>query len=534
MIEKTSWSWTVILLIIVTESWAQRIDWSESYDMSSVYNTNEIIHADAKDVFVLHTYKDKNYYIRKKIAAYTTEWTQSNRKEGMGLEKGVRCQKVFANNQQLYMGYTKVEKGTNMEQFFVAPLNANTLTANLENAVELFKLSYKDKQYDAEGYGYTVSPNGQQHLFYGKMPYDKKAKAQIGFLVVNSDLKKKQTGMATLTQVAEKVSVNDVTDAVVDDLGNAYLLCKLYRSKDKKEERKIGMRYVYTIMKMDKDAKVQVLDTLDILNPEDSAMVVSAKLSLNTTMNQVYCVGTYKRPQHRAALFSYRLDDGLRKKGQSMEYATSLLDAMHISEKERQKKKRLGIEKYKIKQILEQEDGTQLVLLEQHYIKVFMDKSEGRQEIHQLNNILALKINDSQEIEWATLIPKRQKGGGVGFSGIEKGYSFFGYLNGEVLNILYNETAENLEQEEETKLSFIDYNLRNKANLIHKQIDLNTGNIIKEQTLVNAAKEAVMIHPTASIVLPDGSVLLSGTLPEKNFKDKAKFRMGRWYANETK
>lgn len=70
----------------------------------------------------------------------------------------------------------------------------------------------------------------------------------------------------------------------------------------------------------------------------------------------------------------------------------------------------MGFQNYKIKTIWEQADGTQLVFAEQHYIKVYWDKLEGRQELHQINDILVAKLAENDTILWARIIPKRQKG----------------------------------------------------------------------------------------------------------------------------
>ena len=44
---------------------AQKIDWSDPYEMSSVFNTNEIIQASSDLVLISHRYKDENYYFRR-------------------------------------------------------------------------------------------------------------------------------------------------------------------------------------------------------------------------------------------------------------------------------------------------------------------------------------------------------------------------------------------------------------------------------------------------------------------------------------
>ena len=206
--------------------------------------------------------------------------------------------------------------------------------------------------------------------------------------------------------------MKDVVDAVVDNEGNAYLLCKLYKGKLKKEEKKKGTRYVYTIIKMDNTAKITVLDTLKVLEAKDSAIVISAKLSVNNRNKVVRCTGNFKTPNNTTELFYIRLDGNNWMNETSIYYPPEFVKKTYATQKQKNKKKKLGLENYKIKNILELDNGEKIIFAEQHYIKVYDDKSEGRQALHTLHNIFVARVSSNDSIQWIKLLPKRQTGGG--------------------------------------------------------------------------------------------------------------------------
>lgn len=526
-----------LLLALANTAWTQQIKWSENYEMSSIFNENKIIQASTDGFYVLQNYKDANYYYQKTIGFYDLNF---NKREGteplefwLDSTKG-KYQFAVPTETSPILFYTAKSDKEQIEGLFARNLDSSTLSLDLGNKVKRISTrTYNSKLNPQDDYRYCVSPDRSKWLFYNRIPYSKKEKGSIGTVLVDFSEDKGWLGLATspqdieLNQAADILTSSDVVDAVVDNNGRSYLLCKLYKSKNKKEERKIGTRYIYTLIQRDK-GKVSVLDTLKVLTAKDSAMIVSAKLSVNKVTGAITCLGTYKLPRKKAGLFSLNLTQGFSGAPIILDYPNEILAQEAQMPRKLKKKKHLSLKNYKVKSIFEQADGTQIIVAEQHYINVYWDKSEGRQELHELNNILLAKIVDDT-ITWAKVLPKRQKAGGEGYTNVpEKLYSFFAFQQEDTLHVLYNELTENLNIVDEYKLKAGYYNKPKDCQLVHCTVALSSGALLNKASVLGLEEAGVAVYPQATKVLEDGSLLLFGGKPEYKPKEPSYIRFGHW------
>lgn len=532
----TNWKHRMALLgaiiSITTTAWTQEIEWSENYEMNSIFNKNEVVQTSKDGFYVLQNYKDANYYYQQNIGFYTLGF---EKKEGakpieflQDKLKGM-YQFTFSNGSLPYVAYSVDNVEAQKETLFINPLESSTLELS-DAPTKLLEMDYKDKIKPEGGYRYCVSPDGSSVLFYGQAPYEKKEKGAINLLLVDAEFKELGRGVAPLNQQAGILTVDDVVDVVIDKEGLVYLLCKMYKGKDKKEEKKIGKRFVYSLIQMDykSKSKVQILDTLKVLSPQDSAIVVSAKLSVNRTSGAVTCVGTYRIPRKKAGLFSLDAKQAFSEMPVVMDYPEEVLAMEAKMPRKVKKKKHLSLKNYKIKSIFEQADGTQIMVAEQHYINVYWDKSEGRQEQHKLNNLFVAKIVD-QKIEWSKVLIKRQKAGAEGYTYVpEKLYSFYAFLRKGNIHILYNELKENLAITDEFKLEKGYYNKPKDCYLVHCEIDLSSGVLKEKKSVLGLKDDGIAVYPKETKVLADGSLLLLGVKPEYSLKELSYIRFGRW------
>jgi len=535
-VSTTNWKYRMPLLgaiiLMATTAWAQGIEWSAKYPMNSIFNKNEFIQASRDGFYVLQNYKDANYYYQQNISFYTLKFEKREGakpiKFGEGKSKG-NYQFAFSKGSLPYLAYSVDEMARQKETLFINPVESSSL--GLGGApIKIFEIDYKDKIKPKGGYRYCASPDGSRFLFYGQMPYEKKAKGGFYLHLVDAKLEALGEGVVFLKQAANILTVSDVVDAVIDDNGLVYLLCKMYKGKDKKEEKKIGKRFVYSLIQMDYKAKtkVQILDTLKVLFPKDSAVVVSAKLSVNRTSGMVRCIGTYKLPNQKAGLFTLNAQQAFVEMPVVMDYPAEILDFEAKIPRKIKQQQRLSLSNYKIKSIFEQADGTQIVVAEQHYINVYWDKSEGRQEQHQLNNILVAKIRD-QKIVWSKVLAKRQKAGAEGYTNVPgKLYSFYAFLKDGNIHLLYNEMKANLELTDEFQLQKGYYNKPKDCYLVHCTIDLNSGILKTKESILGLKEAGIAVYPQETKVLEDGSVLFGGVKPEYSLKQPSYIRFGRW------
>jgi hypothetical protein len=524
---------TFLFLLMIGQSvFAQQIEWSKPYEMSSAFNTNEVFHSSEEGFYVVQKYKDKDYYFQRKLVHYNKQFETTEGTENFDLSyQGVKARYQFGISVQgePYFCYWANDIDKQHASFLIDALEVDSIRGN-HNPISLFEVDYTDKIYDNEGFRCLPSEDQSKWLFYTKRPYSKKEKAEIEIHIGSPDFKEFTTGIATLSGEASMWSIEDVVDAIVDNQGNAYLLSKGYKTKVKKEEKKKGTRFVYSLVKMDKEGNVKILDTLKVLEPKDSAIIVSAKLSLNKKTNMVSCIGTFKTPRGQVAILKYSLetDDWSRSNGVVISYPQKFVEKTAASRREIKKKKKLGLENYKIKTIIEQDNGDKIVFAEQQYTKVFVDKSEGRQELHRLNNIYVAKLLASDSIEWISLLVKRQTAGANGYTDLpRKLYSFSAFQKDSTVHILYNELESNLAIEEELKLKAVDFNSPKDCGVVHCGLNANSGSILYRKSLSQLKDNGVAIYPKAAILQEDNSLLLLGMKPEQGTKKSAYYRFGR-------
>lgn len=521
-----------VIISITTTAWAQEIEWSENYEMNSIFNKNEVVQTSKDGFYVLQNYKNANYYYQQNISFYTLGFEKKESTKPIEfLQESLKgtYQFAFSKASVPYVAYSVDNVEAQKETLLINPLESNTLGLS-DASVKLLEIDYKDKIKPEGGYRYCASPDGSSVLFYSQVPYEKKAKGAINLLLVDAGFRELGSGVAALKQRASILTVDDVVDAVIDNEGLVYLLCKMYKGKDKKEEKKLGKRFVYSLIQMDykSKSKVQILDTLKVLSPQDSAIVVSAKLSVNRTSGAVTCVGTYRFPRKKGGLFSLDAKQAFSEMPVVMDYPEEVLALEAKMPRKVKKKKHLSLKNYKIKSIFEQTDGTQIIVAEQHYINVYWDKSEGRQEQHKLNNLLVAKIVN-QKIEWSKVLIKRQKAGAEGYTDVpEKLYSFYAFLRKGAIHILYNELKENLAITDEFKLEKGYYNKPKDCYLVHCEIDLSSGALTEKKSVLGLKDDGVAVYPKETKVLADGSLLLLGVKPEYSLKELSYIRFGRW------
>ena len=184
---------SIALLLLLSSSqtvFSQKIAWSEPVEMSSVFNTNEIIQASSENIYIAHKYKDKEYYFRQKLGHYNQRFEKKERAAAFDLDyKGIKADYQFGLSVQgkPYLCFLAHDKITQKISCLVDELNTKTLKSS-QHPIRLFEVDYNKKNYDFEGFKSCASQDESKWLFYGKMPYyNKKDKAQIGMFVANAN-----------------------------------------------------------------------------------------------------------------------------------------------------------------------------------------------------------------------------------------------------------------------------------------------------------------------------------------------------------
>lgn len=513
-------------------AWAQSITWGDAYEQYSRFNLHQIVQAKPDQVFVLHKDKNEAYFFRHKMAVYNSTLEQQIAPfalETMASTQQGQLQFVVHSKTSPYLGFSKKNTKKQREMVYLQKIDQHSLLPDTTTNMPLFEVAYTNKKQPSGRYAAIASKDATNYLVYGVMPYSKERKGRLKVWLGNAKLEPLATKVIALNQKTSLLALDDVVDAVLDKKGTAYLLCKLYKNKAKKEEKKNGTRFVYSLISMDKEAKVKQLDTLKILAPEDSAVVVSAKLSINAFTQEVACWGTYKAAQKKMGLFKLVLTQQEWETVEVLEYPEDLLVKEKNRSKKQRKKKHLGLENYKVKYVLPQKDGSQIIAAEQHHTTVYWDKSEGRQALHQVNNILVVSCSKEGELNWLKILPKRQTGGGEGYSNLpQKLYSFGVVQHNNSLHILYNDLDKNEGIEDEYALLPIACNHPKNCSLIDCELDIASGKLLQKTSLLNLKKDGKVVFPKQIQWVKDGKVFLEGLLPKQTAKGKMYTVFGYW------
>lgn len=502
-------------------SWSQgqNIEWGTAYERSSLFNQQQIVQVAEEGIYVWQYYKDPQYYFKHKALYYDNQGNKIASEAPIQLDyqgqAGAYQASHFVGEQwQLY--YTVPQPKAEKELLCQVQLNPQTLALETNPQVITTIPYNKAKGGSAYRLGQSLQ---EQTLLYGVLPQAKKKAAQLSLHLLNQEGTALQSRQITVPQEAGLLSIEDVQEAFLTSTGTVYLLCKFYHNKARKEEKKLGMPYHFALLTVHEQGEVTWKDSLSILSPEDSAWVVSAHLYEH--QGAIYCVGTYKKPIS-GGFFQWSM--ATTEQVLTLDYPTRLWQ-----EEQQQKSKKVGLQNHRIKQWLPQADGSYLAIAEQHYIKVYWDKSEGQQTLHHLKDILLVKWDEEGQLLWYHNIDKHQKGGGEGYTSMkETWYSFAALQKEGQVHVFYNELPDN--DPEELKLGY--YNQPKALDCWHYQINEENGELIKAQPL--EVEKEWLLYPQKIQLLPNGQVLLVALKRATSAKEKALLRWGYYALDATK
>lgn len=497
-----------------------QILWTNPQTMSSVYNQQEIIHTNSKGFLSLYRYKDKQYIFQQRLDYYNNQLELEKSRLLDTCDNSSKKETLlgfFELNKTLYSYFLNTNLEESKEQFFVHSLDSKKPPVLLFDIGDNYHQSYK----------ISSSPNQSKLLIYYQLATDKKENAKLHLLVFDDNFNLLTDKKINLSQKSNSFDINDISEAIIKDDGAAVLLYKRYKHQEKREEKKQGPLFVFSLINLSKDGIISSLDTLQIQTPKDSAVLISATLFLDASTQDIHCIGTFGGAKEHYALFDYNTTENNAEKAVIINYPASFVDSSVVSPRLSQKKKKMGLENYKIKQILPQQNGDKIILAEQVYSYVYFDKTEGRQETHRLNNIALIRIS-ADTVQWVQSLAKRQKGGGVGYTNIPlKLYSFYAFQKEEKVVILYNDLESNLDIKEEMELKPIDWNNPKDGSLIACQIDLKDGTLLSKKSIYTLENSQHFFVPSSAKKMLDKSIYFIGFKPEKQAKNNATYHFGK-------
>lgn len=346
----------------------------------------------------------------------------------------------------------------------------------------------------------NISPDSTKIVVYNEMRGKKKDPNTLNFKVYDSGLKDLLLDKSVQLPIKAK---NFSTEQIgVDNLGNVYVLAKIYKEKDEKEKDQSA--YYYKLVVFNKSDKATEFD-FDYPNKDiESIDVIPGR------NNTLICTGFLKI-----------LNKGFFGKGKktliSDEMFASIIDSETISLKSANKyeleglypekpKKAADYVPYKVKDIFYREDGGVSVVAEQY--KLVVVTSQGANGMTHTSykyyycDIAVIGINNKSEVESVSKMPKYQLNAGNPsiISTHSKGTTYVIYEDLEK-----NAEAENDKDTKRSTKSWLSSSNKNALFLM----SVAPGGEMKKEVIYSYKESKIRPRVNASRVISDHEILLN-------------------------
>lgn len=346
----------------------------------------------------------------------------------------------------------------------------------------------------------NISPDSSKIVVYNELNGRKKDPSILNFKVYDTDLKDVLLDKSVELPIKTKNFTKETIG--VDNLGNVYVLAKIYKEKD--EQEKDQSKYYYKLVVFNKNDKATEFD-FDYPNKDiESISIIPGK------NNTLICTGFLKI-----------LNKGLFGSGKktliSDEMFSSIIDSKTLSlmsannyELEglypEKPKKSADYVPYKVKDIFFREDGGAVVVAEQYKLVVVTHSgpngSTRTSYYYYFCDIAVINISNKSEVESVSKMPKYQLNA-------ENPSILSTYYNGNTY-IVYEDLEKNVnaEDDKQTKKSSKTMFSSSSKNALFLMTVAPDGNMKKE--IIYSYKES-KIRPKmrSSMVISPNEILLN-------------------------
>ncbi len=353
---------------------------------------------------------------------------------------------------------------------------------------------------------FITSPNRQYVLIYNNEPFDQYNDEKFGFTVVDTNFQTVWSNEYTLPYKTQNFIPEDYR---LDNLGNAYMLSKVFFTREQEREKNVtGSNYYYTILRFKpEDEKNQFQEYVIRLKDKH---IVNASMRIN--------------PNNDLVVAGYYADDKNLNKITGLYYFTFPLEAsaperisMHalpegfIPDFQTDVPSRFGEDEEPQlinTQFILLDDGSQ-ILVSEHTLITETCFTDFRTALttcnynYYFNDIFLVKIGADETVKWKIKIPKRQVTRNDG--GMYSSFSL-GLIAGRIV-ILYNDHPKNFELKNDRGLMFM--NDPKKATVALLEIDAQGH--VKKQPLFSNDKRKTWFRPRIVHQLDQESMLICTT-----------------------
>lgn len=361
-----------------------------------------------------------------------------------------------------------------------------------------------------------ISPDGSKIMVEVEKPRVKEGRERFGVKVFDKEMNDLWDRDIDLPYADDEFLRESVR---VDNDGSLLMIGVRYTQKVERRERKRADQTTY-------DYHVLVYSA-NADDPQDYTIAVKDKflqdmtLSLDEKGGDIICAGFYSDKGTRGIKGPYYLTlDHATKQIKHESYGVFDHDfvTMYMTEKEEKKADKkakkndqdLGIEwDYDLREIVRKEGGGAVLMAEQYYMYVtttcYSTQGGGRTcttTYHYIyNDIIAVSVDPSGNIEWSAKVPKRQYT-------INDGGTYSSYaleVKGENLYLIFNDTGENLFLKPGDKVH--QFELSGKDALVTIATISSEGQVTRE-ALFTPERRDVVLRPKDCVQLQDDRMLI--------------------------
>jgi hypothetical protein len=435
------------MLLFTMTAFSQEIEFSKNFDVKAGV-PYKVIDARSKEYFsdgkgnIITVKTDgEEVYIQK---INTKSQKEVSRKFYKDFPKYTKVQKVAKFGDRLFYFYAVYDKKNKREAVYAREIDITD--GSFEKPTFLFKTSgVVIPQVATESLGFWGFGSGPKFNFYNSFDNtkfmiqyrvkpttkrDKNSYDKLGFYVFNMSDISKVWGKESKMPYTE-AKMNNITYTVSSE-GNAYMIA--YKREEKKFE----------LLEITKASTTVETNPIDL----DGSMFFSKILIKEDSDGNLNCSGYYANGME--VTYSWVgglstqmnvngvLQFSLNKSGKilsenKIEFPAKLINQFESKRAKKKNDKReadgkLGIRDLVLREVIEQEDGTTIIIGEQYYMKT---EQRGTSSVTYFYyaDIVATKIDKDGNTLWMKKLPKTQKGargkGGMGFKYASKGDNIY-------------------------------------------------------------------------------------------------------------
>ncbi len=408
---------------------------------------------------------------------------------------------AFLIGDEMHLFSSLRDQKTKMKNIFVQSLDKKTLEPR-NDIRKVTSIPYQNRFLSGQ-VDFTFSRDSSFIMVYTNVQSKRKDPDKFGFTVFNREMEQVWSKEVVLPI---RENLFKVSDYLVDNKGNAYLVGKRYFKKERDRiQGQPGYEYiVYAYRNEGSEVSEYVLNLSDHflsdlhleIAPEGDLICAGFYSDINATNAKgtfYFTVDANTQEIKQRSLYEFGLD-----------FLTLNLSDRQGKKIERRAAKGKGneINQFDIRDLVPRGDGGTVLVAEQYYVRVVtsFDRATGTSTIryyYHYNDIVVISINPNGDIEWATKVPKRQT------SVNDRGYysSYAMMITGGKLYFVYNDHRTNIMERRTSRLK----NFRlsdNKGIIALAAVDSN-GDVSRIPLLSNRDATTICRPKLCSQISPD-------------------------------